>query len=165
MGNVSDLLAGFHPEAAQIQTENLSDEQSLDYFGHTQVLSTDGNSIIDFGPGRRGDIWGVGRGRNNWTSYASGGEFSQVIDIPNNVFKEGIIIKGLNFKTLQRIGNRLNNSPGFYNIAFRSCSSVAARALTLSGVPMLGFHPYVLQAQAYLWEYGLRPWSFCYFIH
>jgi hypothetical protein len=65
----------------------------------------------------------------------------------------------------ENISTRLNNNPGFYNFLLRSCSSVAARSLTLSGVPMFGIHPYLLQAQTYLWNAGIRSWTFNYFLN
>ena len=39
----------------------------------------------------------------------------------------------------------------------RSCSSVASRALTMSGVPAIGLHPYLLHGQMYLRNIGMRP--------
>lgn len=70
----------------------------------------------------------------------------------------------VNLNTLRGISDKLNANPGFYNFALRSCSSVAARSLTISGAPMIGMHPYLLQAQAYLWSIGIRPWSYCYMV-
>ena len=95
---------------------------------------------------------------------ASHGDYTQTASLPGNLCKESVIVKGVNLNTLNRISNRLNSTPGFYNFALRSCSSVAARSLTLSGVPMLGLHPYLVQAQAYLWGCGVRPWSYCHFM-
>ncbi len=165
LGIVADILRGNNPDEIQLQVENLSDLENgnIDPWGHIQLLTKEGESLIDFGPREPGKaFWGFETGRNNWISYASDGRINQVIDIPNNVFKKGIVIKGVNVNTLRRISDKLNSSPGFYNFALRSCSSVAARALTLSGVPMYGLHPYLVQAQAFLWNGGLRPWSFSY---
>jgi hypothetical protein len=159
---VSDLLAGLNPDEVQLQTKNLPDDDFPDLFGHTQLLTTDGESLIDFGPGV--DPLGFELGTNHWLPNASKGRYSQVIDIEGNLNKEGIIKKGVNLKRLKRISARLNTSPGYYNVALRSCSSVAARALSLSGAPMYGLHPYLLQLQAYLWSQGLRPWSFSYML-
>ncbi len=159
LANISDLLAGLHPGEVQLQTENLTDENSIDLIGHSQVLDMDGNSLIDFGP-TPGRFYGFEKGRNNWVYSTQGIE--QTKDIFGNIYKDGIVIKGVNTQRLLRISDRLNNNPGFYNFALRSCSSVAARSLALCGAPMYGLHPYLLRAQALFWSAGFRPWSYCY---
>jgi len=157
------------PGEVQLQTESVPQEDgSLDLIGHSLVLTTDGESLIDYGP--TGNFWGFEPGRNDWVSHTyrfnlnSTERITQTIQIPNNLFKEGIFIRGVNMDRLQRISSLLNTNPGFYNFALRSCSSIAARALTLSGVPMIGTHPYLLMGQAYLWSNGFRPWSYSYFM-
>jgi predicted nuclease with RNAse H fold len=50
-----------------------------------------------------------------------------------------------------------------YNIPFSSCASHVARGLTLSGVPVIGFHPYLIQAQLTLRNAGVRPVQFSHF--
>jgi YD repeat protein len=158
LANVSDLLAGLTPGEVQLQTEYATNESS-DFIGHSQILDVNGNSLIDFGPIRGGVGTKFLTGRNDWISFATGGSIKQTKDVLGNAFTQGLRIKGVNVATLSRISNKLNVSPGFYNFFLRSCSSVAARSLTLSGAPMLGLHPYLLMAQAYLWSQGLRPWS------
>ena len=165
LANVSDVLAGLRPEQVQLQTENVTDSENIDKIGHSQLLDTDGNSLVDFGPGRSGEFYQFNKGRNNWTSYATSGRITQTKDIPNNLFTKGITIKGINLNRINAISKRLNNNPGFYNFLFRSCSSVAARALTASGAPMLGIHPYLLYAQSHMWNLGVRPWSYSYFLN
>ncbi len=165
LANVSDILAGFKPGEIQIQTENTSTAEAIDKIGHTQVLDMDGNSLIDFGPGKAGEFYQFKQGRNNWISYASNGAISQTKNIPGNLYTQGISIKGVNASRIASISNNLNTNPGFYNFALRSCSSVAARALTASGVPVFGIHPYLLQLQATLWNGGIRPWTFSYFFN
>lgn len=165
LANVSDILAGLHPDEVQLQTENMSGNGDIDKIGHSQILDTNGNSLIDFGPGRSGEFYQFNQGRNDWTSYATNGAITQTKDIPGNLFTEGVFIKGVNVSRLSSISTRLNNNPGFYNFLLRSCSSVAARSLTLSGVPMFGIHPYLLQAQTSLWNAGIRPWTFNYFLN
>jgi hypothetical protein len=96
-------------------------------------LDNDSNSLIDFGP--KGNFFKFDKGVNNWVEYASNGRLQQTIDIPGNIFKEPITIKGVNLNILQKYSNWLKNKPGFYNFALRSCSTQAARGLTLSGVP------------------------------
>ena len=159
IANVSDILKGFHSDDIQIQFENTPDayESGKDKIGHVQVLDNDSNSLIDFGP--KGNFFKFDKGVNNWVEYASNGRLQQTIDIPGNIFKEPITIKGVNLNILQKYSNWLKNKPGFYNFALRSCSTQAARGLTLSGVPVLGTHPYLLRFQI---VNGLRPYMFNY---
>jgi RHS repeat-associated protein len=165
LANVSDILAGFKPGEVQLQTENTSTAEAADKIGHSQILDADGNSLIDFGPGKGGEFYQFKQGRNNWINYASDGAITQTKDIPGNLYTQGISIKGVNVSRITSISNNLNKNPGFYNFALRSCSSVAARALTISGAPMFGIHPYLLQLQATLWNAGIRPWTFSYFLN
>ena len=81
----------------------------------------------------------------------------QTKDIDGNLLSTSIRIDGVNMERLTAISNNLNANPGAYNFLFRSCSSVAARALTLSGIPAIGIHPYLLHAQMYLRSLGIRP--------
>ncbi len=163
IANVSDLLKGFHNDAIQLQTENVPEVDPYDGYvyediiGHSQLLDLNGNSLVDFGP--TGEFFGFDKGMNNWIEYASGGRIRQSIYVKNNLFKDPQIIKGVNLKLLQRYSDRLNNNPGFYNFALRSCSTQAARGLTLSGVPVIGTHPYLLRFQI---ANGLRSYSFNY---
>lgn len=96
---------------------------------------------------------------NNWIDHASRGRINQTIDIPNNISWVAQFIRGVNLNAIQRFSNRLNNKPGFYNFALRSCSTQAARALTLGGVPVWGLHPYLLRFQI---STGLRLYMFSY---
>jgi len=160
LGNISDILAGLNPGTVQLQTNSYGKESNK--IGHSQVLDVDGNSLIDFGP--TSSFYGFKQGTNRWVESASGGRITQTIDIPGNVLTEGININGVNLNRLNSISNRLNNNPGFYNFLLRSCSSVASRALSLSGAPMIGIHPYLLHAQAHLWNLGVRPWTFSPFL-
>jgi hypothetical protein len=98
-------------------------------------------------------------GRNNWTEYASGGSITQTKDIQGNIFNIPQTIKGVNINLLRKYSSWLNKKPGFYNFALRSCSTQAARGLTLSGVPVFGMHLYLLKFQI---ENGLRPYMFNY---
>jgi hypothetical protein len=130
-----------------------------DIIGHSQLTDTQGNSLVDFGPGQGGDFFKFKKGRNNWTEYATNGIIKQVKDIPGNKFNTPLTIKGVNLKILQKYSNWLNSNPRFYNVLLRSCSTQAARGLTLSGVPVFGFHPYLLRFQIIN---GLRPYMFNY---
>lgn len=101
---------------------------------------------------------------NNYiVTYTYDDSGKQAKDIPGNIYTDGIVIHGVNVERITTISNRLNNNPGFYNFALRSCSSVAARSLAICGAPMYGLHPYLLRAQALFWSAGFRPWSYIYF--
>ena len=132
-------------------------ESGKDKIGHSQLLDVDGNSLVDFGPG--GDFFKFDKGVNNWIEHASGGRLSQTIDIPGNIYSSPQMINGVNLNVIQRFSSRLNSNSGFYNFALRSCSTQAARALTLGGVPVFGLHPYLLRFQI---STGLRPYMFNY---
>ncbi|MDD4729893.1 MAG: hypothetical protein PHN55_14235, partial [Dysgonamonadaceae bacterium] len=155
LANVSDVLAGFNPGEVELQTENLGN----DPVGHSQ-LNDGGNVLVDYGP--TGDWAKFEPGRNDWIDYASGGRYKLVNDIPGTKF-DPITIKGVNVNRLNRISSRLNSNPGNYQVLTRSCSSVASRALTLSGAPAMGLHPYLLHAQMYMRGLGVRPAMYSYF--
>ncbi len=159
IANISDILKGFHTDEVQLQTENLTNATGKDNIGHSQLVDTKGNSLVDFGPGKGGDFYKFNTGRNNWTEYASGGRITQTKDIPGNIFNTPQTIKGVNINLLRKYSSWLNKKPGFYNFALRSCSTQAARGLTLSGVPVFGIHPYLLRFQI---ANGLRPYMFNY---
>jgi hypothetical protein len=159
IANFSDISRGFRNDAVQLQTENTPSmyESGKDKIGHSQLLDVDGNSLVDFGPG--GDFFKFDKGVNNWIEHASGERLSQTIDIPGNIYSSPQMTNGINLNAIQRFSSRLNNNSGFYNFALRSCSTQAARALTLGGVPVFGLHPYLLRFQI---STGLRPYMFNY---
>ncbi len=51
-----------------------------------------------------------------------------------------------------------------YSVELSSCVSHVSRALNLSGIFNVGIHPYLLNAQMYLWSRGIRPWFVCNYI-
>jgi RHS repeat-associated protein len=159
IANVSDILKGFHTDDVQLQTENLTTASEKDNIGHSQLTDTKGNSLVDYGPGKGGEFYKFKTGRNNWTEYATDGRITQTKDIPGNIFNTPQTIKGVNLNILQKYSNWLDSKPGFYNFAVRSCSTQAARGLTLSGVPVFGIHPYLLRFQI---ANGLRTYMFNY---
>ena len=165
LGNISDLLVGSQqPKTVELQTENNPLPNDIDPFGHSQIVDLNGEIIIDFGPQERGQLWGK-EGRNNWVEHASydpnlqKSTITQVKNISGNKITEGFKISGINGRRLANIGFKLDNNPGRYILGVRSCSNVAARALTLSGAPMVGLHPYLLHIQAKMWSVGIRPWT------
>lgn len=81
--------------------------------------------------------------------------------MPGNKYSP-INVQGVNVDRLYQISARMNSKPGFYQVLTRSCSSTASRALTMSGVPAIGIHPYILHAQMYLRGIGVRPSLYSY---
>lgn len=167
IANAQDILVGFNPGNAQIQTENTTNAvDGKDNIGHFQVLDEKGNSLIDYGPKFRGtaEYFDFVDGRNNWVNYSTKGGTSQTINISGNLHRTPINIKGVNLNRLTSISNKLNSNPGSYNFLLRSCSSVGSRALMASGYLALGgIHPYLIRASVILREAGLRPSLFGYF--
>ncbi len=147
LANVSDVLAGFKPEDVQLNTEK------SDAIGHsalTKVGETDPkNSLVSVGPAPGGK-WIYNplkfqKGTNHWKNYVNAGK---------DVSK--VVVKGVNLKTITNYGNHLNKGVN-YNLYFSSCVNHTARALTLAGVPSIGIHPFILNAQLYLRSIGARP--------
>ncbi len=164
LANVSDVLRGFNSGTIQVQTENnpITGGTDPDLISHTQVLTKDGTSLIDFGP--TGDVYKFDPAVNNYVNYSSWGRYSQTIDIPGNKIVVPQYLSGVNLKRLTAISNRLNENPGRFNFLLRSCSQVAARSLTLSGVPVIGIHPYILRLNIALINAGVRPSLFSYYL-
>jgi RHS repeat-associated protein len=157
LANVSDVLAGLRPSSAELQTENLPSD-GKDKVGHAQ-LNVDGEVLIDFGPA--GDWKKFAPGRNDWVSFGSDGSYELISDIPGNKYSP-VLVRGVNADRLHRISDRMNVEPGNYQVLFRSCSSTVSRSLSLSGAPAIGLHPYLLHAQLYLRDLGIRPTLFSY---
>ncbi len=72
-------------------------------------------------------------------------------------------------KTMSWYKNILDKG-GQYQLLTNSCVSQASRALNLSGVFNLGIlpgisHPYWLHTQMYLWNSGIRPWTYSYYLN
>lgn len=147
LANVSDMLAGFNPSDVQLNTEK------SDAIGHsalTKVGETNpDNSIVSVGPDPGGpwifNPFKFKNGTNNWKNYVNSGD---------KVMK--VSIKGINFNRLRKYGAYLDKGMN-YNLYCSSCVSHAARALTISGVPTLGIHPFILHSQMVLRSVGFRP--------
>ena len=71
--------------------------------------------------------------------------------------------------TITKYANWLNAREAIgklhYSVEISSCVSHTSRALNLSGIFNIGIHPYLLNAQMYLWSNGIRPWTFSYFLN
>lgn len=75
-------------------------------------------------------------------------------------YAEGRIVKyGQWLNKLEKSGKLI------YSVELSSCVTHTSLALNLSGIFNIGIHPYILNAQMYLWANGLRPWSFNYLLN
>ena len=62
--------------------------------------------------------------------------------------------------------NKMENSGKFiYSLELSSCVTHTSVALNLSGLFNIGIHPYLLNAQMYLWGNGIRPGTYSYFFN
>ncbi|WP_314271143.1 RHS repeat-associated core domain-containing protein [Capnocytophaga sputigena] len=153
LANLSDLLAGFNKGDVQLNTEK------SDAIGHsaiTEVGETDvSSSYVSVGPSPGGkwifNPFKFKDGTNHWSNYVNAGD-----DVIKN------IVKGVNIDRISSYGNMLNQGVK-YNLYFGSCVNHAARALTIAGAPALGIHPFILSAQMYLRDLGIRPVLFGHF--
>lgn len=153
--NVADLLAGFKTGEVQLATEH------SDFIGHsaiTEVGETNSkSSIVSFGPDHGNNTKGKGLfdptsrigPEANWSNHL--GEADVWVDK----------IGGVNVNRLEQYGNWTKSFK--YNLYYSSCVNHTARALTLSGVPVIGIHPFVLRFQIYLRSIGVRPSMFTYY--
>ena len=150
LANVSDILAGANPGEVQLNTEK------SDAIGHsaiTKVGETDPNSsIVSVGPNPGGlpkseflNPFKFHGGTNKWKNYVNAGD-----DVKK------VIVSGVNLKRLSKYGASLSEGVR-YNTFCSSCVNHAARALTISGVPTIGIHPFILHSQVYLRSIGIRP--------
>lgn len=147
LANLGDIFAGFKPSEVQLNTED------SDLIGHsalTRVGETDPlNSIISVGPDQTGpwifNPFKFKKGTNRWNNYVNAGD---------DVSK--VTVKGVNLDRIIKYGARLDRGVK-YNLYCSSCVSHTARALTIAGVPTIGIHPFILNAQVSLRSIGVRP--------
>ena len=155
IANAGDILAGFQPSEVQLNTEN------SDAIGHsalTKVGETNPqNSLVSVGPDPGGkwifNPFKFKKGTNDWKNY---------VDAGDDVSK--ITVKGVNLKRIARYGAKLDKGVK-YNLYCSSCVNHTARALTIAGVPSIGIHPFILNAQMYMRSIGARPSLFSYYLY
>jgi RHS repeat-associated protein len=173
IANMQDVLAGLHPGTVKAEFEKEPEEgqpggaKGKDLIGHTEIVTNDGHPLIDFGPHERGgaEFTKFTDARNNWTAYSTDGEQVEVANEPTNLWKGATPVNGVNLDRLQSISNRLNVNPGKYNFLLRSCSSVASRALMMSGKFLIGgIYPNLLRLSVILNDAGVRPSIFSYLL-
>lgn len=92
-------------------------------------------------------------GTNDWSNYVNAG---------NDVWKVGV--EGVNLERIANYGLNLNMGVN-YNLYFSSCVNHTARALTLTGVPAIGIHPFILHSQMVLRSVGFRPMLYSYYLN
>jgi RHS repeat-associated protein len=155
LANLSDLLQGCNPQKVDLVTEhNGSIGHSAIVNEGTETCSNTGdpNSIISVGPDiRDGRSWHLKGGTNKWTTHSAPSE---------KIWRHSIYV---NMKSLMSYSNWLNKLEEkgklIYSVEFSSCVTHTSIALNMSGVFNIGLHPYLLNAQMYLWEQGIRPWT------
>jgi hypothetical protein len=169
MANLSDILTGFNPQKVDLVTEH------SDATGHSAIVekgsttgnggygdpaNVDPNGIISVGPNRYTDpsgSWHWMKGTNHWDTHTGSGEvfWRQTLNV-----NKGTIVKYSNWLNAREAAGKL-----IYSVELSSCVTHTSRALNLSGIFNIGIHPYLLNAQMYLWSNGIRPWTFSYFLN
>ena len=168
LANLSDILMGTHPQNVDLVTEH------SDATGHSAMVEHgtataaindkghflgDPNSIISVGPDRLNEPlgnWHWMKGTNSWNTHSRAGE-----PIWRNTLR-------VNRSTIDKYANYLNSRVAagkfHYSLELSSCVTHTSNALNLSGIFNIGIHPYLLNAQMYLWSNGIRPWTICNYI-
>ena len=164
---VSDILMGLHPEKVDLVTRHGDKEghsSMVEYGTKTCVYDkdknvwVDPNKIISIGPNQTADgDWSWMKGTNNWATYAS------------KDFKIWTQSISINRSTINRYAGWLNKLEEkgslIYSFWGSSCVTHTSNALNLSGVFNIGIHPYLLNAQMYLWTRGIRPWTHSFYLN
>jgi hypothetical protein len=99
------------------------------------------------------------KGTNKWRTYSSNDplhpKWTQILKV--------------NYKTVESYANWLNKMEYagrlIYSVELSSCVTHTSVALNLSGLFNIGIHPHLLYAQMYLWNMGIRPWTFNYLLN
>ena len=154
IGNLSDILTGFKPQKVDLVTEH------SDLTGHSAIVEhgtktgvgmDDINGIVSVGPDLEdARSWHWKKGTNTWNTHSSIEDIRWI----NSIY--------VNRNTINNYASWLNylESRGklIYSVELSSCVTHTSIALNLSGLFNIGLHPYLLNAQMYLWSNGVRPW-------
>lgn len=129
-------------------------------FGNGNPVYADPNGIISVGPNRyvdRSGSWHWMKGTNHWETHTGAKEvfWRQTLNVN----------KGTIMKYSQWLNKMENSGKFIYSLGLSSCVTHTSVALNLSGLFNIGIHPYLLNAQMYLWRNGIRPWTFSYFLN
>lgn len=164
MANLSDILMGFRPQKIDLVTEH------SDFEGHSALVETgtstrlqvevDPNGIISVGPNYNAEgakqNWWWTKGKNHWETYNYDG---------SSIWRQTL---NVNRSTIMKYGNWLNELERtnrlLYSVGISSCVTHTSIALNLSGIFNIGIHPFLLNAEMYLWNCGIRPWSYSYLL-
>ena len=170
LANLSDALIGFNPQKVDLVTENsdavghsaLVNEGTMTGtgLGNGNPANADPNGIISVGPNRYVDgngSWHWMKGTNHWDTHTGAGEvfWRQTLNVN----------KGPIMKYGQWLNKMENSGKFIYSLELSSCVTHTSVALNLSGLFNIGIHPYLLNAQMYLWGNGIRPWTYSYFFN
>ncbi|NSW44770.1 MAG: hypothetical protein HPY79_02950, partial [Bacteroidales bacterium] len=154
LANISDILAGFNPATFDYRAENApvgwgDDRSKIDWVSHAQINDLAKNKpVIDWS----------GRLPVGQQNLARGTPLA----IKDILFHKTIEISRVNAKTLYWWKDILEKTK--YNVFFNNCAQAAARGLTISGVPVLKIHPWLLWGQLYARLIGIRPSLYSYYI-
>ena len=165
LANVSDILIGFQPKNVDLVTEH------SDNVGHSALVregtttgienGLDPNALISVGPdwinSPENSTWHWLKGTNSWDSHSRAGEM---------IWRQNLRV---NMNTIEKYSSWLNTRATagklVYSVELSSCVTHTSIALNLSGIFNVGIHPFLLNAQMYLWSNGIRPWTFSYFLN
>lgn len=156
LANISDLLAGLHPEDVTGRVENNPRPyETKDMIGHYQINKEE--ILIDWGPLEEKDkLLSLLDGTNN---YEAG---RLVENVNGSRILDPVTIKNVNVDRIRAFGQYINNHSR-YNLLYNNCVNMASRALNMSGVFNIGIHPYLLQTEMFLRFAGVRPLLFSYY--
>ena len=157
LANISDFLAGLHPEDVTGRVENNPGAfEAKDKIGHYQINKEE-KILIDWGPlENKENLFGLLDGTN---SYEAG---RLVRNVNGSRILNPVTIKSVNVGRIKEFGQYINNHSR-YNLIYNNCVNMASRALNMSGVFNIGIHPYLLQIEMFLRSAGLRPLLFSYY--
>ena len=158
LNNLSDLLMGFkNQDNIDLVTEH------SDAVGHSEIVNKNNEPIVSVGPDRINpgakESWHWMKGTNSWPSYAGGTS-------NHPIWRQTL---RANTKMIDKYGawlNKLeNNGSLIYSLELSSCVTHTSMALNMSWIFNIGIHPYILNAQMYLRNLGIRPGLFLNYYH
>jgi RHS repeat-associated protein len=151
--NANDIMVGFNKSNVgdvELITNHTGVDDKFDLIGHSALVepgTMSDNSIVSFGPG--GDF-----SKNPFNS--TWGDPKWYNHYADNVSPWRNTIKGINKAKIIRYGSNLSKNTPKYNVYFSSCVTHTSSALMRSGFINIGIHPYILAAQVYLRDIGVR---------
>lgn len=152
LANLSDILLGLHSAKVDLVTEHEGDTHSALVDPPVDPMSKP-KTLVSVGPDEKDPrSWNWKKGVNDWDTYYG---------YPNKVWIQSTYV---NKKTIYKYSEWLNKLDAsdklIYSAELSSCVTHTSIALNMSGIFNIGIHPYLLHSQVYLWNNGVRPWSF-----